>query len=102
MKGTVAANEARLEKSLQRNKIKAKYMQELSMEQHYLAKVENMRRLSKNQHFFKENENARVSYLLALNNYRLVHQNIHIQREIDELMKTEYERLSKLHDFSLP
>lgn len=60
------------------------------MEQHYLARTEVMRRLSKNQHFFKEQEKARVSYLLGLNNYRLVHQNIHIKREIDQLMKTEY------------
>lgn len=96
------ANEAHLQKILEINDIKATYLQQISMEQHYLAKIENMRRLSKEQHFFKEEEKARVSYLLALNNYRLVHQNIHIKREIDKLLKSEYERLSKLHDFNLP
>lgn len=51
---------------------------------------------------FKGREAANVSFQLALNNYKLVHQNIHIERKIKALLQKEYDRLSKEHDFSLP
>lgn len=37
-----------------------------------------------------------------MNNYRMPHESIFLKREITALLKAEYERLSKEHDFGLP
>lgn len=52
--------------------------------------------------FKQEERKANVSFLLSMNNFKLVHLNIKLKREIDSLLKEEYERLSKQHDFTLP
>jgi hypothetical protein len=59
-------------------------------EEHYLGRIEFMKEMTRTQGFLKENPKVNVSYLLSMNNYRLVHENIHIKREINELLKIEY------------
>lgn len=40
--------------------------------------------------------------MLALNNYKQPHFNVHFKKELDEWLKKDYDRLSKEYDFSLP
>jgi hypothetical protein len=49
-----------------------------------------MKEMAQTQDFFKENEKRKVSYLLAMNNYKMLHENAPLQREINSLLKTEY------------
>lgn len=95
-------SEEELRSNLRGNEVKATYIHEMSMEQHYLNKIENMQQLAKTQKLLLEEDKIKTSYLLGMNNFKLVHENIHIKREIDQLLRREYDRLSKLHDFTLP
>jgi hypothetical protein len=79
----------------------AAYVYSNAKEKHYLERVAFVKEMAETDEF-AHNPEARVSFLLAMNNYRLVHENVHIKREVSELLKTEYERLSQEHDFLLP
>jgi cellulose synthase/poly-beta-1,6-N-acetylglucosamine synthase-like glycosyltransferase len=61
-----------------------------------------MKEMVQTQEFFNGRDKANVSYLLAMNNFKMIHENIHMRREIDKLLKKEYDRLSREHDFNLP
>jgi hypothetical protein len=86
----------------ERNKVKADYLHLMAKEEHYLSRTAFMKSMAESQDFLKKNPKAKTSYLLAMNNYQMVHLNIGLKRELDALLKEEYERLSKEHDFDLP
>lgn len=69
------------------SKVNADYVYMMAKEQHYLDRIAFMKEMSQTQEFFKNHDKANVSYLLSMNNYKMVHENIHIRREIDALLK---------------
>lgn len=49
-------------------------------ERFFYKKAKKIRELLKNNSFLSNNERARTSFHLALNNYRLIHQNVVLTR----------------------
>ena len=70
-------------------------------EQHYFKKMEFMRGVAGSSGFLKSNQKARDAFMLAQNNFRLPHSNINVEREINKLLQSEENRLSRQYDFKL-
>jgi hypothetical protein len=84
------------------DKLKFSFLREYESEKFYNTKVQNIKDVLKQDNFLKDHPNARTSFLLAMNNYKLPHQNVFLSQEINKLLKEEYNRLSKKYDFTLP
>lgn len=84
------------------DKLKFSFLREYESEKFYNTKVQNIKDVLKQNNFLKDSPNARTSFLLAMNNYKLPHQNVFLSQEINKLLKEEYNRLSKKYDFNLP
>ena len=50
----------------------------------------------------RTNQKAKAAFMLALNNYKQPHFNINFQKDVDNYLKNDHDRLSKEYDFSLP
>lgn len=55
-----------------------------------------------NSDLLRSYEKAKVSFMQALNNYKQVHFNVHVQNEVNDWLKKEQDRLSREYDFNLP
>jgi hypothetical protein len=69
----------------EKSKVVGEYIYSNAKEEHYLKKIAVIKEMAK-MSAFQGNEAANVSYRLAMNNYKPVHFNIHLKREIDRLL----------------
>lgn len=54
----------------------------MAKQKHFMEKVEFMKKMVESQDFFKGDPKKRVSYLLAMNNFKMVYEDIRIKREV--------------------